>query len=58
MKVVPKVAVVFATMNRSATALASVRASMDLAFAEGADAVWILDDDSWPRADALAAMLE
>ena len=35
-----------------------VRASMDLAFVEGADAVWILDDDSWPRADALAAMLE
>ena len=34
-----------------------VRAAMDLAFAEGADAVWILDDDSWPRADALAEML-
>ncbi len=34
-----------------------VRAAMDLAFAEGADAVWILDDDSWPRPDALAAML-
>jgi rhamnopyranosyl-N-acetylglucosaminyl-diphospho-decaprenol beta-1,3/1,4-galactofuranosyltransferase len=35
-----------------------VRAAMDLAFAEGADAVWILDDDSWPRPDALVAMLE
>jgi GT2 family glycosyltransferase len=35
-----------------------VRDAMDLAFAEGADAVWILDDDSWPRADALATMLE
>ena len=34
-----------------------VRAAMDFAFAEGADAVWILDDDSWPRADALAEML-
>lgn len=111
MSAVPKVAVVFATMNRSATALACVKAiaaqtsppalvvvadnvsqddtaanllalrdlpfrfilhrmtenrgnaggveeAMDLAFAEGADAVWILDDDSWPRPDALAAMLE
>lgn len=110
MKVVPKVAVVFATMNRAATAQACVRAlaaqtvppafvvvadnistddtvesllalrelpfrfilhrmaenrgnaggveeAMDLAFAEGADAVWILDDDSWPRAAALAEML-
>jgi GT2 family glycosyltransferase len=34
-----------------------VRAAMDFAFAEGADAVWILDDDSWPRTDALAEML-
>lgn len=110
MKVVPKVAVVFATMNRSATAVACVRAlaaqtvpptlvvvadnistddtvesllalrelpfrfilhrmaenrgnaggvqeAMEIAFAEGADAVWILDDDSWPRAAALAEML-
>jgi GT2 family glycosyltransferase len=110
MSAVPKVAVVFATMNRSATALACVRAlaaqtlppvlvvvadnvseddtaadllalgdlpfrfilhrmeenrgnaggveeAMEIAFAEGADAVWILDDDSWPRPDALAAML-
>jgi GT2 family glycosyltransferase len=111
MKVVPKVAVVFATMNRSATALACVRAlaaqteppalvvvadnvstddtaeslltlrelpfrfilhrmaenrgnaggveeAMEIAFAEGVDAVWILDDDSWPHPEALAAMLE
>ena len=110
MSAVPKVAVVFATMNRSATALACVRAlaaqtappamvvvadnvsedgtaadllalrdlpfrfilhrmaenrgnaggveeAMEMAFAEGADAVWILDDDSWPRPDALAEML-
>ena len=35
-----------------------VEEAMDLAFARGADAVWILDDDSWPRADALAALLE
>ena len=26
-----------------------VEEAMDQAFAEGADAVWILDDDSWPR---------
>ena len=31
---------------------------MELAFAQGADAVWILDDDSWPRAEALEALLE
>jgi rhamnopyranosyl-N-acetylglucosaminyl-diphospho-decaprenol beta-1,3/1,4-galactofuranosyltransferase len=31
---------------------------MDEAFAQGADAVWILDDDSWPREKALEAMLE
>ena len=31
---------------------------MELAFAKGADAVWILDDDSWPRPEALEAMLE
>jgi GT2 family glycosyltransferase len=106
----PKIAAVFATMNRSATALACVRAlaaqtrppewvlvadnvssdatvaelealgalpcelqvlrmpenlgnaggvhaAMEAGFAAGADAVWILDDDSWPRPDALAAML-
>ena len=35
-----------------------VRAVMEIAFSEGADAVWILDDDSWPREPALEAMLE
>ena len=34
-----------------------VQTAMDLAFAEGADAVWILDDDSWPRPDALGQLL-
>ena len=106
-----KIAAVFATMNRAATALSCVRAlaaqtrppdlvvvadnvssddtvaaleslsglpfelivhrmaenrgnaggveeAMELAFARGADAVWILDDDSWPRPESLAAMLE
>ena len=106
----PSIAAVFATMNRSATALACVRAlaaqtrppemvvvadnvstddtvaelkrlqglpfhlfvhqmeenrgnaggveeAMDSAFAEGADAVWILDDDSWPRPEALEALI-
>ena len=107
----PKVAAVFATMNRSATAVACVRAlaaqtrppvmvvvadnvstdetvarleampdlpfelivrrmndnrgnaggvqeAMDFAFTEGVDAVWILDDDSWPRPDALEALIK
>jgi len=107
----PIIAAVFATMNRSATAVACVRAlaaqtyppqlvvvadnvstdetaadlenlrnlpfqlivhpmhenrgnaggvqeAMDLAFARGADAVWILDDDSWPRPDALAELIK
>ncbi len=31
--------------------------AMEAAFARGADAVWILDDDSWPRPGALQAML-
>jgi rhamnopyranosyl-N-acetylglucosaminyl-diphospho-decaprenol beta-1,3/1,4-galactofuranosyltransferase len=35
-----------------------VEDAMELAFAKGADAVWILDDDSWPREGALAALLE
>lgn len=30
-----------------------VREVMELAFAKGADSVWILDDDSWPREEAL-----
>lgn len=107
----PRIAAVFATMNRSVTALACVRAlaaqtrppelvvvadnvstdetaaelgrlkglpfrlivqrmdenrgnaggvqeAMDLAFAEGVDAVWILDDDSWPRPEALEALIK
>lgn len=106
----PRIAVVFATMNRAATAVACVRAlaaqtrppervlvadnvssdatvaelealaalpfelevlrmpenlgnaggvhaAMEAGFAAGADAVWILDDDSWPRPGALEAML-
>ncbi|MEP4077613.1 glycosyltransferase [Haloferula sp.] len=35
----------------------AVQRAMDHAFSQGADAVWILDDDSWPRADALEAMV-
>ena len=35
-----------------------VEEAMDLAFAKGAGAVWILDDDSWPRPDALESLLE
>lgn len=107
----PRIAAIFATMNRSATAMACVRAlaaqsrppemvvvadnvssddtvavleglrdlpfelivhrmhenrgnaggvqeAMDRAFEKGADAVWILDDDSWPRPEALAALIK
>jgi rhamnopyranosyl-N-acetylglucosaminyl-diphospho-decaprenol beta-1,3/1,4-galactofuranosyltransferase len=35
-----------------------VEEAMELAFSKGADAVWILDDDSWPRREAVAEMLE
>ncbi len=35
-----------------------VEVAMDRAFGDGADAVWILDDDSWPREAALAALLD
>lgn len=35
-----------------------VQVVMDLAFDDGADAVWILDDDSWPREAALEALLD
>lgn len=35
-----------------------VQAAMDLAFEQGADAVWILDDDSWPRPHALEELLD
>lgn len=34
-----------------------VEEAMELAFAKGADAVWILDDDSWPRENALEELL-
>lgn len=34
-----------------------VEAALQRAFASGADAAWILDDDSWPQPDALAALL-
>ena len=34
-----------------------VEAAMDLAFERGADAVWILDDDSWARPDAVERLL-
>ena len=34
-----------------------VEEAMELAFGKGADAVWILDDDSWPRAEALEKLL-
>lgn len=109
-EILPRVAAVFATMNRAATAVACVRslaaqirppelvlvadnvstdstiadlkalhglpfelkvlrmsenlgnaggvhAAMEFAFGQGCDAVWILDDDSWPRPGALGAML-
>lgn len=34
-----------------------VEEAMEIAFAKKMDAVWILDDDSWPRADALQNLL-
>lgn len=34
-----------------------VQAAMEIAFDLGADAVWILDDDSWPRPAALEALI-
>lgn len=45
-------------MEENAGNAGGVEVAMDLAFARGADAVWILDDDSWPRPDALKALLE
>lgn len=45
-------------MQENAGNAGGVKEAMELAFAKGADAVWILDDDSWPRPGALAAMLE
>ncbi|MGA0845585.1 MAG: glycosyltransferase [Luteolibacter sp.] len=44
-------------MAENAGNAGGVRAAMELGFEEGADAVWILDDDSWPRSDALAELL-
>ncbi len=34
-----------------------IAVAMQTALAEGADAAWILDDDSWPREDALENLL-
>lgn len=36
----------------------AVKMAMEHAFDRGVDAVWILDDDSWPRVGALEAMLK
>jgi len=36
----------------------AVNLAMEAAFSAGMDAVWILDDDSWPRSDALDKLLE
>lgn len=35
-----------------------VAEAMESAYAAGADAVWVLDDDSWPRSQTLAALLQ
>ncbi len=35
-----------------------VEEAMTVAFSKGADVVWILDDDSWPRANALEHLLK
>ncbi|MCF7674028.1 MAG: glycosyltransferase [Akkermansiaceae bacterium] len=35
-----------------------VEEAMELAFGLGAEAVWILDDDSWPQPEALGAMVD
>lgn len=35
-----------------------IERAMEAAFAAGADAVWILDDDSWPEPEALEALLD
>lgn len=45
-------------MTENAGNAGGVEATMERAFAMGADAVWILDDDSWPRPDALKELLE
>jgi GT2 family glycosyltransferase len=35
----------------------AIRLAMDRAFDLGADAVWVLDDDSWPRPETLEVMM-
>jgi GT2 family glycosyltransferase len=45
-------------MNENRGNAGGVEKAMELAFTETAGAVWILDDDSWPRPGCLAAMLE
>lgn len=48
------------TVHRMASNLGNaggVEEAMTRAFTEGADAVWILDDDSWPENGALQALL-
>ena len=44
-------------MPENAGNAGGVASAMERAFADGADAVWILDDDSWPRPEALAALV-
>lgn len=45
-------------MPENAGNAGGVKEAMELAFSKGANAVWILDDDSWPRPGALEAMLK
>jgi len=45
-------------MAENAGNAGGVAAAMERAFADGTAAVWILDDDSWPRPEALAALLD
>jgi rhamnopyranosyl-N-acetylglucosaminyl-diphospho-decaprenol beta-1,3/1,4-galactofuranosyltransferase len=43
-------------MNENRGNAGGVEEAMELAFVHGMDAVWILDDDSWPRPEALAEL--
>ena len=45
-------------MPRNRGNAGGVEVAMERAFSDGADAVWILDDDSWPREAALGALLD
>lgn len=45
-------------MPENAGNAGGVAAAMERAFLDGTDAVWILDDDSWPRPEALDSLLE